>query len=184
MRFDLFVDVMRIEVPRASPFEMSDHHPLVAGRLSDGRQSYIFDLCQENDLAFVGSGPTPEEACFFQRKANGNVVLNGLSATDRLYLYVLRYDLGAYMHCEYYGNKMQTGIARMDSTGPFSWTFTRYLPAFQHSLTINAEADAGGEGQYADSEGLYPDDAEDEEMSVYDYQAKYVNSEGRCLKDL
>lgn len=149
MQFDRN-DVMHIEVPRDKSFKaMSDHHPVVAGRLPDGRQSYIFDLVGDG-LQYVGFGPTPEEACFLQRSLDEKLILASPSPSDTVFVRVLRYDPDAYMHCDYYADKWQSQEAGMDSTGPFSWKFSRYLPAFYRSYG-NVEAEAEAE---ADRAGL------------------------------
>lgn len=121
-------DVMRIEAPRNRPFPMSNNHPLLAGRLLDGRRSYVFDLHTKDGLEYEGSGPTPEEARFL--KQDMSLHSAGPSLSDRLYVRVLRYDPDAYMHCEYHADKLRTQNIGIDPTGPFSWVFERN---FEHN---------------------------------------------------
>ena len=136
MQYDVN-DVVRIQVARDEPF-MCDHYPLMAGRLPDGRESYVFDLDGEDELWYEGSGPTPEEARFLRRSSEGNLILASPSPSDKLSLWVLRYDPDAYMHCEYYTDEMKMADVGRDPTGPFSWKFNRYLPAF-YSAQYNTE---------------------------------------------
>ena len=134
MQFDWY-DVMRIQVARDKPLSMCGHHPLVAGRQADGRLSYVFELYPEDDLWYPGSGPTAEEARFLQRSPEANFILASPSLSDKLSIYVLRYDLSAYMDCVYYVDKMRIEDTGMDAMGPFSWRFRRYLPAFSDTHT-------------------------------------------------
>lgn len=142
MQFDAN-DVMYIEVPRDRPFSMSDHLPLVAGELPDGRQLYIFTLAAKDGLVYATSGPTPEEARFIPRNPDGNFIFVSPSLSETLYMRVLRYDLNAYLHCEYYVDKMRTEDVGKDPTGPFFWGFQRYLPAF-YSARDDVDADIDG----------------------------------------
>lgn len=125
-------DVMKIEVPcgqgRDRTFDMSDHHPLVAGRLSGGRESYIFELSKKDINGCPGSGPTPEEVRFVQRRRDRKVIFTIPSPSERLHLWVLRYDRSAYMNCEYYADKLRSEKIGVDPTGPFSWKLHRLLP--------------------------------------------------------
>lgn len=127
-------DTMQIEVSRDEPLSMSNHHPLIAGTFPDRRQSYVFQLFTEGGLVYEASGPSPKEA-HFMRRLDGKLFITRSSLPDTLYIIVLRYDLGSYMHCEYYASKLRLEDAGMDPTGPFSWKFERYLPAFywQHA---------------------------------------------------
>lgn len=135
MAYDKY-DVMRIEVPRDGSFAMTEHHPLVAGRLPDGRISYVFGLSGEDGLVYAGSGPSLEETRFLQRTSDkSDLIRASPSPSARLYLDVLRYDPDSYMECGYYADKMQSKEAGMDSTDPFSWRFYRYLPAIYHTHT-------------------------------------------------
>ena len=128
MRFDGYdIMLIKISVSQDKHFAMSDHHPLVAGKLLDGRESYIFRLITENGLAYQGSGPTPKKAHFLQRSDKQVFTFIAPSPSDRLYIRVLRYDPDAYMQCKYYADKVQRGEIGMNSTGPFSWKFFRNL---------------------------------------------------------
>lgn len=126
-------DVMRIEVP-SSPFAMSDHHPLVSGTLSDGRQCYIFESVSKDASVCTGSGPTPGEMHFVRRASDEKNILTSPSPSDRLYLRVLRYNLDTYLLCNYYADTAELGDVGSDPTGPFSWKLRRYLPAFYRVL--------------------------------------------------
>lgn len=121
---------MGIEVSREESFAMSNHHPLVAGRLRDGRPSYIYELDEEDRLVYYGSGPTPEEARFLRRRLDGNLLLDSPSPSGALFARVLRYDPDVCMRCNSYADKWGVDNGGMDSTGPFSWNLHRYLPAF------------------------------------------------------
>ena len=137
MRYDTH-DVMMIEVARVKPLEMSDHHPLVASRMSDGRKSYAFAMHAKDGLWYCGSGPTPEEARFLRKSSDGSHIFIRASPSDRTFVSVLRYDPDAYMHCEYYANKLRVQSIGTDSTGPFSWKWRRYLPAYYQPVTNTA----------------------------------------------
>lgn len=128
MEVDL-CDVVRIEVPRGVPFAMSDHHPLIAGRLPDGRLSYIFLFVKEDGLVYEGSGPTPEEAHALQ-SSDGSLPVITPSDAAKVYVRVLRYNPDSYVHCEYYASKMRSEDVGMEPPGPFSWKLQDYLPAF------------------------------------------------------
>lgn len=159
-------DVMRFEVPRDGFFSMSDHHPIVAGVLPDGRPSYMFGVALEDGIGYVASGPAPEELRFVRRKLDGGLVLSAPSPSSRVYAWVLRYEPDAYMHCEYYASKMRAEDVGIDSTGPFSWKLRRYLPAFyQAPADINIEAIFVREDTCA--KVLLPD-SKDEDLSIYD----------------
>lgn len=172
MQFDAN-DVMAIEVPRDAPLPMSDHHPLVAGRLSDGRQSYAFILHAEGGLTYDGSGPSPEEARFLRKNLDGNLILASPSPSDEFFVWVLRYDPDAYMHNKYYADMARAENSGMDSTGPFSWKFQRYL----------SETDVDWE-DVSDGEYL-PDVAEDSEMSTSECEDESESSENAsiCTED-
>lgn len=167
MRYD-FNDIMRVEVPRDGPFMMSDHYPLVAGRMHDGHESYIFASYTEDNGRWHwhdASGPNPEEACFMRRRPDGELILAKPSLSERLYVQVLRYDSAAYVHCEYYANRMRTEGAGKDSTEPFCWKFEKYLPAFyrQHANPEDSVrwGDLIGEGYFLES-------AEDDGLALRD----------------
>lgn len=120
--------IMSIEISRDSPLAGENNHLLIAGRLPDGRQSYVYDVSDQDGLSYVGHGPTPEEIRFLKRQPDGSLITTSPCPTDRIYARVLRYDLHAYMKCEFYANKMQSGELGMDPTGPFSWKVRRILP--------------------------------------------------------
>lgn len=121
-------DVMRIEVTRKRKSAMINYHPIVAGTLSDGRRSYIFDLDKDDGTSYLGSGSTPRETRFLQR-SNGNLMPTDPSSSDRLYVWVLRYNPDSYMYSNYYVNKLRPEITGLNQTGPFSWKFLDHLPA-------------------------------------------------------
>lgn len=122
-------DLMWIGISRDEPFVMDDHYPLIAGRLPDGRSLYAFQLYEEDEVHYLGTGPTPEEVRFLQRKSDGNHILAGPSPSGELSVQVLRYDPDAYILCDHYADKMRSEEVRMDPTGPFSWKLHGCLPA-------------------------------------------------------
>lgn len=154
-------DVMCIEVPRDRPFAMSDHLPLVAGGLPDGRQLYNFALVAKDGLVYAGSGPTPEEARFLQRNPDRKFIFVSPSLSEMLRIWVLRYGLDAYMHCEYYVDKMRTEDVGRDPTGPFFWGFERYLPAFYPARDdVDADIDGKDSGDDGSISGISEQDGE------------------------
>lgn len=141
---------------------MSDHHPLVAGRLPDGRTSYIFLLTKMDGLSYLGSGTIPEKSRSLERKVDGSFTLIKPSPSIDLYLRVLRYDPDAYMHCEYYANKMRPENIGLDPTGPFSW---RPFKSF-YRPHAGAKAAPGSEILKAERS---PEVANDDEISIHDH---------------
>lgn len=175
MQFDLY-DVMLVTVPRDKPFVMSDHHPILAGRLPDGQETYIFDMLMEDGLTYEGSGPTPEDARFHRRGPDGNLIITSPSPSDGLRLLVLRYDPDAYMHCEYYANKMKLEGAGKDTTGPFSWKLCRYLPAF-HQPDDNENVERAS----LVVDGLLSDSMEDKKVSFHENEDACEDSDDGSL---
>lgn len=160
MQFDTN-DIMWIEAPRHGSFAIKDHHPLVAGRLPDGREAYIFDLNGEDKPKYYGSGPTSEEVRFMERRSGGSLIFASPCSSDELYVRVLRYDPEAYVHCEYYANKKRSEEASgLDSTGPFSWKFVKYLPDFRRR---RSSTNCGSGSLELPGDGHFPENVSDEE---------------------
>lgn len=169
-------DVIKIEVSRDEPFAMSDHHPLIAGRLADGSEAYLFDLFGEDGLWYAGSGPTPETR-FLLRRPDENLIFTGSSPSGALFVWVLRYDPDTYIHCEYYAYKMRSEEAEMDPTGPFSWILRRYLPAFFQAHVSPEVSWAGA----LTGGGLLSDIAEEESVSDCKHEHESESSEDVSL---
>lgn len=176
-------DVMDIEVPCEEAIELfANHYPLTAGRLRNGRQSFIFLFkSMEDDFMYAGSGPSPKESHFFKRGPDGCITIIRPSPSDRLSVMVLRYDLDAYKHCEYYAKMIESDEVKMDPTGPYSWEFSRYLPAYYYQLCRYDELDGSiGDLPVVDEEHTWGG-VNDEDMTVFDYDEGIESSEEESL---
>lgn len=175
MKFDN-LDVMLVEVPRRRPFAMSDHYPVIAGRLPDGRLSYIFDWVGKERVVYEGSGPSPEESRCLKQNSDREFILAMPSPSDALYVRVLRYDPDAYMKCESYASKMRPEKARLDPSGPLFWKFRRYLPADERTRNKN---EAVGSDEGIDDNDYHSCAAYDEGQSTRDCE-----NESECSEDV